>query len=570
MELRRHISPERLVLGGTLLAAAIYLQDLRFDFILDDVPLILMNENVASLRNWRSAFVEHIASSNAPSLPIEAAAIHYRPIYRLWQMLNAQCFGLVIPWWHLTSLLLHIAAVFLVYQVGLKLLKDPWTASLAALLFAAHPIHAESVAYVTASTDLLVAVFTLLSLLMYFRFREGASWPWYLGSIFLAALAMLSKETAIMVPWLIVGYEWLCEDLTKAPGNPQHRWRRFGWAVPFFGIVGAYVAVRTFLFGFNAGPGPGGSRLAAALDIPLVLLVYARNMLLPYRLSFFYPTEWSSRWTVLRGAALLAALVAAAYLWRWSSQRKTLRLLLVWTAILTLPLALGVYTFVRDDWVHDRHMYLVSVPVCLILAALITHSKWLARNKLSVAAGLFALLLVGLEMQLPRFADDVTIYAAALEVAPRSVLAHGYYAESLWLYGRKEEGLREFRLVTELSPESAIAAERYGAALAEAGRDDQALAEFGTALRCVSGRPAFRALLLSEMAQLELKHSKFAEAAAHMSEAVQLAPDMLNYHALQAEALKAEGRDAEAEQAMRVEAAIRKRTSAVVRPASLN
>ena len=48
-------------------------------------------------------------------------AVHYRPVYILWQMLNEQIFGAVLPWWHVTSLLLHLGVIFLVYQVGLKL-----------------------------------------------------------------------------------------------------------------------------------------------------------------------------------------------------------------------------------------------------------------------------------------------------------------------------------------------------------------------------------------------------------------------------------------------------------------
>src|ERR1700724_4479008 len=106
-------------------------------------------------------------------------AVHYRPVYILWQMLNEQIFGSVLPWWHVPSLLLHLGVIFLVYQVGLKLLKERWTAALAALLFAFHSIHVESVSYVTASTDLLVTLFALISLLCYSEFRAESASPIY-------------------------------------------------------------------------------------------------------------------------------------------------------------------------------------------------------------------------------------------------------------------------------------------------------------------------------------------------------------------------------------------------------
>jgi 4-amino-4-deoxy-L-arabinose transferase-like glycosyltransferase len=171
------VTPDRAILVGAFLAVFVYIQDLRYDFILDDFPLIALNDSVGSLRNWKMAFVADIFAMKGPTMPNEF--MHYRPIFKLWQMLNAQLFGFIVPWWHLTSILLHFAVVLLVYQLGIKLMKDRWTAALAALLFAFHPIHVESVAYISASPDILVALFALISLLAYIRFREQGASPLY-------------------------------------------------------------------------------------------------------------------------------------------------------------------------------------------------------------------------------------------------------------------------------------------------------------------------------------------------------------------------------------------------------
>jgi tetratricopeptide (TPR) repeat protein len=559
MPMPSRITPDRAVLAGALLAALAYIQDIRYDFILDDVPLILMNNRITSLRNWKSLFVTDLFEMRHAKATMEMGGLLYRPIYRLWQMLNAQLFGVVVPWWHVTSLLLHVGVIFLVYRLGIQLLKDRWTAALAAALFAAHPIHAESVVYVTASTDLLVTLFALASFLAYFRFREeGASPIYYIASIFAAALAMLSKETAAMVPWLLVAYEAIRETL---PGTPRQSRRRFAWTLPFFGVVGAYAGVRAVLFGFSAGTGPGGDRIATFLDMPLVLIAYLRNLFWPFRLSFFYPAEWGSHWTLVRGISCLAALAVAGYLWNRFRDRPELRLQLLWAAILPLPALLVVYSFVRENWVHDRHMYLVSVPICLIAAALLADLQWHTKYSVIASVGIVAILLVSLAIQVPRFSDDATIYASALKVAPRSFLAHSYHGEALWNYGRKDEGLREFKFAAELSPQSSNAHERYGAALAELGRDDEARAEYETALHCAPGPAESRAFLLAEAAQLELRHSEFSEAAAHLREAVHLAPQTLNYHALLAEALRQQGRVGEAGEEMQVEATIRRRVA---------
>src|SRR5579863_7560589 len=127
MPSQSRVTPDRVVLIGSLLAALAYIQDVRYDFILDDVPLILMNGTIASWRNWETLFVTDLFGVKHPSAAMELGGLLYRPIYRLWQMLNAQIFGLVLPWWHLPSLLLHRGAPLLVYQLGIMVPNDRLT-----------------------------------------------------------------------------------------------------------------------------------------------------------------------------------------------------------------------------------------------------------------------------------------------------------------------------------------------------------------------------------------------------------------------------------------------------------
>jgi tetratricopeptide (TPR) repeat protein len=174
-----------------------------------------------------------------------------------------------------------------------------------------------------------------------------------------------------------------------------------------------------------------------------------------------------------------------------------------------------------------------------------------------VSSVILAVLLVGTAIQVPRFKDDATIYASALRVAPTNVLARNDYAWALWMYGRHEEGLREFRIASDLSPRSAPSHYAYASALSELGRDTEAAAEYERALQSSPGPTPFRAFLLSEIAEIELKNSQADAAAAHLHEALQIAPQMVNYHAMLAEALNLQGRTAEAEEQMRLEAGIR-------------
>jgi tetratricopeptide (TPR) repeat protein len=358
---------------------------------------------------------------------------------------------------------------------------------------------------------------------------------------------------------MLVAYEALRPSISGVPSGAWQRWKQFFWTLPFFAVVGAYVAVRTLLFGVNTGPGPGGSRWAALLDIPLVLILYLHNLFWPFRLSFFYPVEWGSEWTVLKAAAIVLAMVTAIYLWIQYQDRSGVRLQLLWAAILFVPPVLGVYAFERAAWGQDRQVYLVSVPICLIVAALLTDRRLPTKASILVSALVLAILLVDTVFQVPRFSDNAAIYASALKVAPRNTLAHGYYAEALWSYGRYEQGLREFKIVTDLLPKSPGAYERYGAALAQTGQDDEAMAEYAKALHWSTSPTALRAVVLSEMTGIELKRSEFQEAADHAREAIQIAPQTLNYHSLLAQALSRQGHTREADEEMRIEAGIRQR-----------
>ena len=553
MSRRSRITPDRAVLAGLFVTAAIYCRDLQYDFLLDDIQLILMNPTVASWHNLKMIFTTDAFFTQAPKVPIAVSALHYRPIFMLWLMVNQTLFGSILPWWHLTSLLLHLGVTFLVYKLGVKLLKEPWAAALAALLFAFHPIHAESVSYVSASTDLLVALFSIAAFLWYARFREEGASVWYLaGAVLAAALAMLSKETGAMLPWLLAAYE----ALREAPSGSRRHWKQWVWTLPFFGVAGAYAVVRTLLFGHNLGPGPGGSRLAALADAPLVLAVYLRNLLWSVRLSFFYPVEWAAQWTWFKGAALLVLLAIVALLWRHYRDRPAARLLLLWTGILFVPPLMAVSTFVKEDWVHDRHMYLVSAPLFLLIAALLTEPK--VPRKVSVAAGGLILVILSVEtaLQVPRFRDGVSIYETALRAAPRNSLAHRYLAFALSGYGRYDEALREFRITEELRPEDPVAYGSCAETLGEMGRNDEAAAEYEKALRWAPAPTPYRAFLLYRLASIKVKESDAVASEGYLREAIRIAPDAASYHAILAEALRRQGRMQEADQQMLVEAGV--------------
>jgi hypothetical protein len=294
--------------------------------------------------------------------------------------------------------------------------------------------------------------------------------------------------------------------------------------------------------------------------------MYLRNLLWPVGLSFFYPDEWSSQWTSGKGLAAVLVVIAGVFLWKRYEERPGMRLQLLWTAILFLIPAACVFALRKQDWVHDRHMYVVSVPFCLVTAVVLTDRK-LPRKAAIVAGSLLAaILLVMTAVQVPRFKDELSVYESALKVAPRNVLLRRLYAKALWSAvprvsepsALREEALREFRVNIELWPELELGYENYAVALAQVGRDEEAAAQYRRALQLDSFGPThLRASILSRLAGLDLKLSKLEEAESCMREALAIDPKAMSYHAQLAQVLKQRGHGQEADKQMELEASIK-------------
>ena len=93
MSSQSRVTPDRTVLAGLLLTAAVFLQDLRYDFVIDDVQLVLLNQNALSWHNLKIIFTKDIFFVEGPRVPDVMAALHYRPIFTLWMMINQTLFG---------------------------------------------------------------------------------------------------------------------------------------------------------------------------------------------------------------------------------------------------------------------------------------------------------------------------------------------------------------------------------------------------------------------------------------------------------------------------------------------
>src|SRR5215510_7814142 len=178
-----------------LLAAcifALYYGTLSFEFVWDDFPQIVNNPMLHSW-NIRRAFLSDLWFHT------NREQVFYRPLFVIWSIVNFKIFALKSAGWHLTTLLLHIAATCMVFWMARALKVAYWTALLAALLFGLHPIHIECVAWISAGSDSMMTALYLLAFIAYLKTHEPQAnrRRWTVLSYAALVCALLTKEMAV-------------------------------------------------------------------------------------------------------------------------------------------------------------------------------------------------------------------------------------------------------------------------------------------------------------------------------------------------------------------------------------
>jgi tetratricopeptide (TPR) repeat protein len=454
--------------------------------------------------------------------------------------------------YHLANVLLHAAAAVLL-TVLLRRLAVPG-AALAGLLFAVHPVMAESVAWVSEQKNTLSTVLYLLAAIAYFKWRYkegGGAAPYWLGlAAFVAAL--LSKSVTATLPAALLVVAWWREGRLS--------WRR-DWVplLPWLGLAAAAGLFTAWVERTYIGAEGGAFALGFA---PRILIAgravwfYLAKLVWPARLMFIYP-----RWQVDPGAAWpylfpLAALAALAALWllrSWSRAPLAAALLFVGSLFPVLGF-LNVYAFVFS-FVADHFQYLASLGVlalagavlALLLARVPAWLAWLA------CAGLLGSLARETRQLCGRYRDLPTFYRAILADNPHSWLAHANLGNLLREDGRNAEAIPHYVAALREQPDAPQIENNLGLALAATGRNAEAIAHFRAALRL---RPSY-AQVHSNLGTALRVAGRNEEAIAEYEAALRFKPDYAEDEYNLGLVLRAAGRTQEA--IARFQAALRHR-----------
>lgn len=426
-------------------------------FAFDDTQQILRNEFIRRLSNLPMLFTNSGWAFIADSLTIAAADSYYRPLLMTLFAINYYVFGTAAWGWHLVNTLIHTGVTLLVF-LALKGATDRKRLSaIAAGLFAVHPVHAESVAWTSGITDPLMGLFVLPAFYFYLRFKKSGRRLFMAVALVLFLPALLSKETAIVLP-LVIAY---CELFFYKDVAPLRK--RAATAAAYAGFFVAPAMVYFLMRYIALGPkfAPTGARFGIGLVLatgPMVIVKYLGLMLVPvgYSLQHYIAPVGSSLSVSFMGPlALMVAVVASILL----VKSRVLAFAGAWFIIWLLPPLAGLRSLEPKYLVQERYLYLPSIGICLALAVGI---EWLAARrifnfsgKIAAVAAAVSLLIVWSFVDIRQnrvWSDTLSLFRHCVYSDPNSTHTHISLSTEYYLQGMRREAEQENRKALELDP----------------------------------------------------------------------------------------------------------------------
>lgn len=468
-----------------LLPLLLYAGSLGNDFLVDDEAIITANVRLAPGQTPLEIF-------RRPEQKADFTLPYYRPLTNLSYWVDARLWGLEPGGFHLTNWLLHATNTLLTFEFIRGLTGNPTVGLVAAILFAAHPIHSESVDLVQGRTDLLATLFFLVSLLalrrclLARRTRQAtvagaASLLGFMG-------ALLAKEMAITWPILVAGLFW------ADPESARGRLGRGGLMLAVgIGVLAGYLKIRQTVLGEIIRGDLGGLATPRLGLVPISLANYVRLLVWPFSFAFIREIPAPDAWTEPRvlgaGFLMVAMLGGLAILWRWNR-------LAAFGAGWTLATMLPVLNLIRIPGgfvVAERYLYLPSVGFCLLVAVLFRRAllAWPTRAIQVPLLSAFATVLIGfvatIQIRTAEWQDPIGTYEAMALQAPKSFFVRTNLGLEYLFHGRIADAVSALGRARDLEPTNPVAWNNLGAALEKSGRIQEAREAFERAITLDAG-----------------------------------------------------------------------------------
>jgi len=489
----------------------VFIQTLRYDFVnYDDPSYVYQNTRITSGMNFASvawAF-SHVHSEN------------WHPLTTITHMLDCQLYGLNAGWHHFTNVILHSLAVLLLFIALEQMTGALWRSAFVSAVFAVHPLHVESVAWIAERKDVLSAVFFMLTLLVYLHYTRAPSIGRYLTVVLVVALGLMSKPMLVTLPFvlLLLDYWPLRRFEGRQSDIARQLLRLVVEKIPLIALS-AVSSIITFLAQRGAigwtEQLPMSERISNAF---VAYVVYIGQMFWPAGLAVFYPHPEnrlpvggiSLALTALMGITLAAFVLrtkapyfVTGWLWYLGMLVPVIGLLQVgwqghadrYTYLPQIGLYIAVTWAVIDlsrSWRFQQ--IALGIAAAVVLSALTWASRlqtfyWrdsetLFTHALAVTSNNdVALNNLGIIcLDKGRLDDAISKLQAAIDLRPENAPAHDNLAKALLRKGQVSEAMVHYRKFLELEPGNVEARNTLGTALIQQGHVREAIDQWQEAL----------------------------------------------------------------------------------------
>ncbi len=524
----------------------------RQDFALYDDGLYVTNNRIVQAGLTAKGLSWALTTSHASN---------WHPLTWASHMLDVSLYGLNPAGHHLTNLLFHAANAALLFLVLLRMTGAPWRSGFVAALFAVHPLHVESVAWVAERKDVLSTFFWLATVWAYLRYLERPRPARYLPVVGLFAVGLMAKPMLVTLPITLLLLDYWPLGRMNPPEGPTGVLRE---KIPLFALSLASAAI-TLAAQVKGASAVSLERIPAAARVSnafVAAATYVLKTVWPSSLAIYYPHPGTGQaaWKIA-GAALLVVAVTVLAVRR---ARKSPYLATGWFWYLaTLVPVIGLVQ-VGSQSMADRYTYVPLIGLFIAVAWGVPEivSRWRFKEPfLGISAGaVLCALAVTASVQLRHWRSDVALFSHAIEVTSGNWLAEMNLGVALDKLGRPEEAIAHYREAIRIRPDYAEAHYNLGVDMARKGRIDDAIAEYrrtleiwpdypyahnnlGLALErqgkpddavahyraAIASLPTF-ALAYNNLGSALGSQGKFDEAMAQFLEAVRIAPNFVKAH----------------------------------------
>jgi tetratricopeptide (TPR) repeat protein len=477
----------------------------------------------------------------------------WHPLTWLSYMLDCQLFGLDPGMHHLSNLLLHMANSILLFLVFRRMTGALWCSAFVAALFALHPLHVESVAWVSQRKDTLSTFFWMLTMWSYVWYVERPGVNRYLLVLLFFILGLMAKPMLVTLPFVLLLLDYWpfgrfqlgqSNGFISNLSNPQKRSvaLRLVWEkIPLFVIAGASSIVAVLAQQSGGAIGsldkyPVSLRIANAL---VSYVSYIGKMIWPHHLALPYPHPGAiPSWQVVGAGLLLVCVSVLVVLWA----RKYPYLAVGWLWYLGTLVPVSGLVQVGSHAMGDRYTYVPLIGLFVVIAWGVSDllPRWRYRNVvLAVSTGIvLSVLMTKSWVQIRYWQNTMTLFKHTLSVTANNVKAHNNLGIALLRQGRLDEAFAHFAEALRMSPNNAALYYNLGLALLRQENFKEAIVHYFKAVEINPNLVEAHRDLGTALS----RQGRFKEAIEHFSEALRIQPSNPDLHTSLGNLLLRQGR----------------------------